>query len=655
MYIYHYHHKTHPLLISLSLSCLTITNVTNVTNVLSLLPSQEYELDNLYDHAKLPQNGDYTDCCVALQKALGDIDEDTKAALTTFAETGNGYESIKTALSCDDEGLKTEMGYIPAALAVIEKMLPKLSPHQKPVAEPADSAPPPAPVAHEEAARVAAPTLPPALAPPSPPAAKPSAGSPPPSLSVPPPAASPLGPRSPAPMQTQRTVEDEAVVDEDSEAQTVAKPANMWELFMAFCNFGTRAETTEMDGAHFIKFCRDCKLLGRGLTATDVDLVFARVKPKGQRRIVYQEFVEALSMMADKKGVSLKELSDAVLAHGGPTIKATRTSYTRLHDDRSTYTGVYARGGPTNVDNRISLDKMVARSDPRSEAITPRLFSGSGTPRGMTPRSTAVTPRASGSATARPSSGKPLWTPRGGSTNNYGTFDRPASSVTPRGGSSFRTPRGMPTGPASRTGSPASVPRMPRNVAPGSPATPRASDPASGVDVPWMDPAARSELKRVYTAFTEFGHSHAQKSPAAAGGGAATTMENKQFVKLVKDAGLLGGRLNVTRLDIIFSKVRAKGQRKIDFGGFERALTLLADERGYTLAQVYNAIVSTAGPALNHVTTPDFVKYHDDRTTYTGVYARGGPTNVDKQITLETMVGRNDDVYVNSRTPRFVS
>jgi hypothetical protein len=101
--------------------------------------------------------------------------------------------------------------------------------------------------------------------------------------------------------------------------------------------------------------------------------------------------------------------------------------------------------------------------------------------------------------------------------------------------------------------------------------------------------------------------------------------------------------------------VKRKGLRKIDFGGFERALILLADERDFTLNQVYNAIVSTAGPALNQVTTPEFVKYHDDKATYTGVYARGGPTNIDQRITLDKMVTRNDDVYLNKRTPRFVA
>lgn len=37
-------------------------------------------------------------------------------------------------------------------------------------------------------------------------------------------------------------------------------------------------------------------------------------------------------------------------AHGGPLMNATKADQVRFHDDKSLYTGVYAQGGPTNVD-----------------------------------------------------------------------------------------------------------------------------------------------------------------------------------------------------------------------------------------------------------------------------------------------------------------
>ena len=40
-----------------------------------------------------------------------------------------------------------------------------------------------------------------------------------------------------------------------------------------------------MDGRQFAKLTKDCKLVGGGLTNTDVDLIFAKVKAKNARKI----------------------------------------------------------------------------------------------------------------------------------------------------------------------------------------------------------------------------------------------------------------------------------------------------------------------------------------------------------------------------------
>ena len=61
-----------------------------------------------------------------------------------------------------------------------------------------------------------------------------------------------------------------------------------------------------MEGKSFAKLAKDCKLIDKKLTATDVDLIFAKVKDKSERR---------------------------------------------FHDDKNLYTGVHANGGPTNVDS----------------------------------------------------------------------------------------------------------------------------------------------------------------------------------------------------------------------------------------------------------------------------------------------------------------
>ncbi len=51
------------------------------------------------------------------------------------------------------------------------------------------------------------------------------------------------------------------------------------QVFESFCAFGAGKDSTpQMDGAKFGKIFRDLKLLDRKLTATDVDIVFAKAK-----------------------------------------------------------------------------------------------------------------------------------------------------------------------------------------------------------------------------------------------------------------------------------------------------------------------------------------------------------------------------------------
>jgi len=44
----------------------------------------------------------------------------------------------------------------------------------------------------------------------------------------------------------------------------------------------------ELDGKTFAKLSKDCKLLDKKLTATDIDLIFAKVKDKAARKINYK-------------------------------------------------------------------------------------------------------------------------------------------------------------------------------------------------------------------------------------------------------------------------------------------------------------------------------------------------------------------------------
>jgi len=91
----------------------------------------------------------------------------------------------------------------------------------------------------------------------------------------------------------------------------------------------------EMDGKTFAKLSKDCKLLDKKLTATDIDLVFAKVKDKAARKINYAQFEKAVGLMGEKKGASAEQIATAIISAGGPSFTGTKAEAVKYHDDKS--------------------------------------------------------------------------------------------------------------------------------------------------------------------------------------------------------------------------------------------------------------------------------------------------------------------------------
>uniref|UniRef100_K3WU00 Uncharacterized protein n=1 Tax=Globisporangium ultimum (strain ATCC 200006 / CBS 805.95 / DAOM BR144) TaxID=431595 RepID=K3WU00_GLOUD len=77
-------------------------------------------------------------------------------------------------------------------------------------------------------------------------------------------------------------------------------------VFHYYCRFGRTgakgAGEKTLDNANFSKLCRDSPdLLGPTFSTTDVDLIFIKAKKKGERRINYTRFLDALGMIAMQK------------------------------------------------------------------------------------------------------------------------------------------------------------------------------------------------------------------------------------------------------------------------------------------------------------------------------------------------------------------
>ena len=125
----------------------------------------------------------------------------------------------------------------------------------------------------------------------------------------------------------------------------------------------------EMESKQFSKLVKECKLIDKKFTINDVDIVFSKVKVKGQKTISYSDFERAIDEIAKKKGTSKDTIVAAIQKHGGATYQGTKADYVKFHDDKNLYTGVYARGGPTTVDaGRGGMVSDISQTCNRSKA-----------------------------------------------------------------------------------------------------------------------------------------------------------------------------------------------------------------------------------------------------------------------------------------------
>merc|ERR1712098_10986 len=139
------------------------------------------------------------------------------------------------------------------------------------------------------------------------------------------------------------------------------------EIFVAFCSFGKGDAKKTMDGKTFTKVLKDSKIIGKqlGVTTTDADLVFTKIKVQGKRLIGYVTFKKGIKEIATRKRVDATDLVELVIASGGPKASGTRAANVRLVR-KDQFVGVHQRGGPSTVDLNPSATGLAGLLD-RSE------------------------------------------------------------------------------------------------------------------------------------------------------------------------------------------------------------------------------------------------------------------------------------------------
>jgi len=120
----------------------------------------------------------------------------------------------------------------------------------------------------------------------------------------------------------------------------------LWEtcrvVFQTYCGGDGKFEARDLR-----KLCQDCCLFDRKFKQTDLDVIFSSAKAKGKNTINFEAFKACIKGVAKKKGCPVKAVQAAVAEREalGMDINATQADAVRFHDDKSSYTGMHARGG----------------------------------------------------------------------------------------------------------------------------------------------------------------------------------------------------------------------------------------------------------------------------------------------------------------------
>ena len=355
-----------------------------------------------------------------------------------------------------------------------------------------------------------------------------------------------------------------------------------------------------MDSARFYKLVKDGNLLNKSFRYNDVDLVFTKYKLAGQRRMDYKGFKAALGDIAVKRGVTLDQLTRSLIENSaGPTISGTEALPNRFHDDKSTFTGVYKEGGPTNVDReKMTMSDLCDRFKKATVRGTPlHVVMGPGI---LNQSEGVLTP--------------------GDAARLSFTMDDGAEGGQDGGGAEGTPGRRRGSGRASFS----------------------ASD-GGGVTIP-VD--LNEPLRRVFETYQVASTKSADlgshllpppPNPVAEG------LDSARFFKLCKDANLYNRMFRTNDVDILFTKHKINvRERKMNWRGFKAALADVALKRGEALdAVVQRVIDATAnGPSING-TMAEANRFHDDKSTFTGVYKEGGPTIIDREkVTMSALCDR---------------
>lgn len=94
-----------------------------------------------------------------------------------------------------------------------------------------------------------------------------------------------------------------------------------------------------------------------------------------------------------------------------------------------------------------------------------------------------------------------------------------------------------------------------------------------------------------------------------------------EWAKFCKDCGFIDKKFQSVDADTIFAKVIDRGSRKMNSDQFKSAVRFVAQKKACSVNVLQEKIAACGGPSMNNVSKAEATRFHDDKSTYTGVKA----------------------------------
>lgn len=151
--------------------------------------------------------------------------------------------------------------------------------------------------------------------------------------------------------------------------QTDVGPPEIQAVFRAFCG------SSQMTSRQFERLCEDCCLCNQDFKKSDTELVFMQVKAKKRDKVIgMTEFLQALHMIADKRGCNVVEIHKALEIQGAPQVEASSEPRSPQSIPRRASASEPVRLSEEDVKSKKLLDAYMAYASGRDGNMDSRMF-----------------------------------------------------------------------------------------------------------------------------------------------------------------------------------------------------------------------------------------------------------------------------------------